>query len=102
EVAAKALADGYTLMLGGTSNMAINPSLYGKLPYDPVRDFAPVTLVASSPYVMIVNPSVPAKTVPEFVALAKARPGQLNYATTGSGSTVHLTAELFASMAGVK
>ena len=102
EMAAKAPSDGHTLMLGGTSNMAINPALYGKLPYDPVRDFAPVTLVASTPYVMIVNPSVPAKTVPEFIALAKARPGQLNYATTGSGSAVHLTAALFASMAGVQ
>jgi tripartite-type tricarboxylate transporter receptor subunit TctC len=102
EMAAKAPSDGHTLMLGGTSNIAINPALYSKLPYDPVRDFVPVTLVASSPYVMIVNPSVPARTVPEFIALAKARPGQLNYASTGSGSTVHLTAELFASMAGVK
>jgi tripartite-type tricarboxylate transporter receptor subunit TctC len=102
EMAAKSPPDGYTLMLGGTSNIAINPALYGKLPYDAARDFAPVTLVASSPYVMIVNAALPARTVPEFIALAKARPGQLNYATTGSGSTVHLTAELFASMAGVK
>ena len=102
EMAAKAPSDGHTLMLGGTSNMAINPALYARLPYDPVRDFAPVTLVASSPYVMIVNPSLPARTVPEFIALARARPGQLNYASTGSGSAVHLTAELFASMAGVK
>jgi tripartite-type tricarboxylate transporter receptor subunit TctC len=102
EMAAKSPPDGYTLMLGGTSNIAINPALYRKLPYDAAHDFAPVTLVASSPYVMIVNAALPARTVPEFIALAKARPGQLNYATTGSGSTVHLTAELFASMAGVK
>ena len=102
EIAAKAPSDGHTLMMGITANMAINPGLYPKLPYDPVRDFTPVTLVAAAPYVMLVTPSLPAKSVAEFIALAKARPGQVNYASTGSGSAGHLTAELFASMAGVR
>ena len=102
EVVAKAPADGHTLMLGITANIAINPGLFPKLAYDPVRDFAPVTLIAAAPYAMLVTPSLPARTVQEFIALAKARPGQLNYASTGSGSAGHLTAALFASMAGVE
>jgi tripartite-type tricarboxylate transporter receptor subunit TctC len=102
EIAAKAPADGHTLMMGITANIAINPGLYPKLPYDPVRDFAPVTLVAAAPYAMLVTPSLPAKSVVEFIALAKAKPGQVNYASTGSGSAGHLTGALFGSMAGVK
>jgi len=102
ELVAKAPPDGHTLMLGITANIAINPGLYARLPYEPVRDFAPVTLVAAAPYVMLVTPVLPAKSVQDFIALAKARPAQLNYASTGSGSAGHLTAELFASMAGVK
>jgi len=102
EIVAKAPPDGHTLMLGITANIAINPGLFPKLSYDPVRDFAPVTLIAAAPYVMLVTPALPARSVPEFIALAKARPGQLNYASTGSGSAGHLTAALFASMAGVE
>jgi tripartite-type tricarboxylate transporter receptor subunit TctC len=102
EIAAKAAPDGYTLMMGITANIAINPALYRKLPYDPVRDFAPVTLVAAAPYVMVVPPSLPVRTAKDFIALAAAKPGQLNYASLGNGSAGHLTAELFASMAGIK
>jgi tripartite-type tricarboxylate transporter receptor subunit TctC len=102
EIAARAAPDGYTLMLGITANIAINPALYRKLPYDPVRDFAPVTLVAAAPYVMVVPVSLPARTVQEFISLAKAKPGQLNYAALGNGSASHLLAELFASMAGIR
>ena len=102
EIAAKAAPDGYTLMMGITANIAINPALYRKLPYDPVRDFAPVTLIAAAPYVMVVPPSLPVKTARDFIALALARPGQLNYASLGNGSAGHLTAELFASMAGIR
>jgi tripartite-type tricarboxylate transporter receptor subunit TctC len=102
EIAARAAPDGYTLMMGITANIAINPALYRKLPYDPVRDFAPVTLVAAAPYVMVVPPSLPVKTAKDFIALAVAKPGQLNYASLGNGSAGHLTAELFASMAGIR
>ena len=102
EIVAKSPPDGYTLMLGITANVAINPGLFPKLAYDPARDFAPVTLIAAAPYVMLVTPSLPVRSVPEFIALAKARPRQLNYASTGSGSAGHLTAALFASMANVE
>ncbi len=102
EIAAKSAPDGYTLMLGITANIAINPAVYKKLPYDPVRDFAPVTLVAAAPYVMVVPPSLPVKTAKDFIMLAAAKPGQLNYASLGNGSAGHLTAELFASMAGIR
>ena len=102
EIAAKAPADGHTLMMGITANIAINPSLYAKLPYDASRDFAPVTLIAKAMYLMVVTPGLPVKSVQDFIGYAKARPGQVNYASTGSGSAGHLTAELFASMAGVK
>ncbi len=101
EIAAHAAPDGYTIVIGITANIAINPALYRKLPYDPVRDFAPVTLLAAAPYVMAVPLSLPARNVQEFIALAKAKPGQLNYASLGSGSANHLTAALFASMAGI-
>jgi tripartite-type tricarboxylate transporter receptor subunit TctC len=102
EIAAHAASDGYTLMLGITANIAINPALYRKLPYDPARDFAPVTLLAAAPYVMAVPLSLPVKNAREFIALAKAKPGELNYASLGNGSANHLTAALFASMAGIK
>ena len=102
EIAAKATPDGYTLMMGITANIAINPALYKKLPYDPVRDFAPVTLVASAPYVLVVSPTLAATTAQEFLALAKARPGELNYASMGNGSAGHLTVELLTAMAGIK
>jgi len=100
EVAAKSPPDGYTLFLISTIH-TINPSLYPKLAYDPVRDFAPVTLIAATSQVLAVHPSVPVKTVKEFVAYAKARPGQLNYSSAGNGSQPHLTAEMFRAMTGV-
>lgn len=101
EIAAKSPPDGYTLVVGIPATFAINPGLYPKLPYDPTRDFTAVTLIASAQYLLLVSPAVPAKTVGELIALAKAKPGQLNYASTGSGSLPHLSMELFKSMAGV-
>lgn len=101
EIAARSVADGYTLFLGGSASHGITPHLYPKLPYDPVRDFAPVGLIGEAPYFLSVHPSVAATTVKELIALAQARPGQLNYASAGNGSTLHLTAELFKSMTGV-
>ena len=95
ELAARAAPDGYTLFLASIGNLAFTPALHAKLPYDPVRDFAPVTLLATSAFIMVVNPSVPAKSVQELIALAKARPGALNYASAGQGSSLHMTAEIF-------
>jgi tripartite-type tricarboxylate transporter receptor subunit TctC len=100
EIVAKAPPDGYTLLLASTIH-AINPSLYSKLPYDPVRDFTPVALIAATSQVLVVHNSVPVKTVKEFIAYAKKRPGELNYSSAGSGSQPHLTAELFKSMTGI-
>ncbi|HEX2828698.1 MAG TPA: tripartite tricarboxylate transporter substrate binding protein [Burkholderiales bacterium] len=102
EVAAKAPPDGYTLMMGLTANIAINPALYRKLAYDPLRDFAPVTLVAQQPYALVVPQSLPAANPKELIALARAKPRELAYVSMGSGSMGHLSGELFASMAGVK
>jgi tripartite-type tricarboxylate transporter receptor subunit TctC len=99
---AKAAPDGYTLGLGGTGTHAINPTLYANVGYDPRKDFAPVGLIATSALVVLVNTSVPAKTIPELIALAKSEPGKLNYASAGVGSGIHLGAELFATMAGIK
>ncbi len=101
EIASKASPDGYTLLMI-TTTFAINPSLYGKLPYDPGRDFAPVTQINSVPNILVVNPAIPAHTVRELIALAKAKPGQLNYASAGSGTSPHLAAELFKTMAGIE
>ena len=101
EAAAKAPNDGYTIMMGFAGIIAVNPSLYKTLPYDSVKDYAPVALVALSPLMLVVHPAVPAYSVNELIALAKAKPGQLNFASTGSGSTQHLSAELFKSMAGI-
>jgi len=101
ELAAKSSPDGYTLFLGGVGSHAVNPSLHAKLPYDPVRDFAPITLIASAPSVLVVHPSVPAHTIAQFTALAKANPGKLNYASNGNGSSAQLAAVLYESMAGV-
>lgn len=101
ELAARALPDGYTLLMGNTATNATNASVYKKLPYDPIRDFAAVSLAAASPYVMSVHPSVPAKSVKEFIALAKAKPGQLNYGSGGAGSAPHLAAALFNYLAGI-
>ncbi|WP_232338140.1 tripartite tricarboxylate transporter substrate binding protein [Bordetella flabilis] len=101
EAAARAPADGYTLVLGTVGTHAINQSLYKHLPYDAVRDFAAITLVANTPNVLVLNPAVPARSVQELIALAKARPGALNYASPGNGTPPHLAAEIFKSMAGV-
>jgi tripartite-type tricarboxylate transporter receptor subunit TctC len=99
---AHAPADGYTLGLGGTGTLAIDPSLYPNVGYDPRKDFAPVGLIATSALVVLVHPSVPAKTIPELIALAKQDPGKLAYASAGVGSGIHLGAELFAYMAGIR
>jgi tripartite-type tricarboxylate transporter receptor subunit TctC len=101
ENAARSAADGYTLLLSTTSTLAVAPSAYTKLQYDPVRDFAPVGLVAITPYLLVVNTDVKAKTLAEFVALAKAQPGKLNYASAGSGTTTHLAMEMLKEAAGI-
>ena len=95
ELAAKAPPDGYTIMMAHIAAISILPSLYPKLPYDPIRDFAPISLVAIGPNFLVVHPSVPARSVKELVALAKARPGQLHYASPGAGTVQHLAGELF-------
>jgi len=100
ELGANAPPDGYTLLLANGAGLTINPSVYLKLPYDPQRDFQPITQITSGAYLMVLHPSVPAKSVPEFIAVAKAKPGQLNFAATGTNNL--LAAELFNHMAGVK
>jgi tripartite-type tricarboxylate transporter receptor subunit TctC len=99
DIAAHAVPDGYTLFLGGSASHGITPHLYRKLPYDAARDFTPVSLIGEAPYFLIVHPTVAAASVRELIALAQAKPGQLNYGSAGNGSTLHLTAELFRSMA---
>ena len=101
-VAVKSPPDGYTMYLGGIASMAIAPFVQKDLPYEPLRDFTPVTLATISPLLLMSHPSLPAKTVGEFIALAKARPGQINYASSGPGGSGHLAGELFQSMARVK
>ena len=101
ELAAKSPPDGYTLFIGTVAN-TINATLYAKLPFDFARDFAPVALTTATPNVLVLHPSVPAKSVNELITLAKSHPGQLNYASSGVGTTPHLSAELFNAMAGVK
>jgi len=101
ELAAKAAPDGYTLLLGNVGPIAVGPALYPKLAYDPVRDFAPVTMIASFPNLLVANPGLPFKTVPELVAYAKSRPGALNFASAGAGTSTHLAGELFKSVAGI-
>jgi tripartite-type tricarboxylate transporter receptor subunit TctC len=100
EVVAKSPPDGYTLLLASTIH-TINPSLYSKLAYDPVRDFAPVTLIALTSQVLVVHPSLPVKTVKELIAYARKRPGELHYSSAGNGSQPHLTAELFKTRTGI-
>jgi tripartite-type tricarboxylate transporter receptor subunit TctC len=100
ELAAKSLPDGYTLFIGTVAN-TINATLYPKLPFDFVRDFAPVALTTAAPNVLVVHPTVPAKSVKELIVLAKSRPGQLNFASAGTGTAPHLSGELFKAMAGV-
>ena len=102
EIVAKAVPDGYTLMTTGTGTHAINPWLYRNIPYDAVRDFAPVSLVAVTPYLMVVNLAVPARNVKDFIALAKASPDKINMASSGAGGMPHLSGELFNMMTGIK
>jgi len=101
EFVARAAPDGYTLLLATSTTLAINPHLYRKLPYDSVADFAPITLIARVPMVLMVHPSLPAKTVKELVALARARPGQIANGTQGTGSPSYMASELFKSAAGI-
>jgi len=102
DTVAKGAPDGYTFVLGTVSSHAIAPSVYKKMPYDPVADFAPVSLVALTPYFITVNPLVPARTLAELIAYAKANPDKLNFGSSGNGTTPHLAGELFNTMAGVK
>jgi len=102
ELVAKAAPDGYTLLMGTVGTHAINASLYAKMPYDHIKDFAPVILVAGVPNVLVVNPAVPVNSVQELIAYAKANPGRLNFASSGSGTSIHLSGELFKVMAGVQ
>lgn len=102
EVVAHSAPDGYTILMGAVATHAINPTLYVSIPYDPVKDFVPITEVASTPNVLVVHPSVPATSVREFIAYAKAHPGELNFGSGGSGSAGHLAGELFKAMTGVE
>ena len=102
DAVAKSPADGYTLVLGQTSNLAINPTLYAKMPYDVPKDLAPIVLVANAPLVMVTGTNSPYKTLADAVAAAKAKPGNVNFASPGNGTVAHLTSELFQKAAGVK
>jgi tripartite-type tricarboxylate transporter receptor subunit TctC len=101
EVVARAAPDGYTLLMG-ISTLAINPAMYKKVPYDALKDFAPISQVVALPNVLVTHPSLPVKSVRELIAFAKARPGQINFASAGVGTNPHLSMELFLSMAGLK
>ncbi len=101
QVAARAPADGYTLFMGTVGTHAINAALYKKMPFDPIKDFAPLTRVANVPNLLVANPAQPFKTVQELIAYAKANPGKINFGSSGSGSSIHLSGELFKSMAKV-
>jgi tripartite-type tricarboxylate transporter receptor subunit TctC len=100
EVVSRAAPDGYTLLVANVS-FVVNPLLYPKMPYDPLKDFIPITMINSAPMLLVVNPSIPAKSVAELIAFAKSRPGKLNYGSGGLGSTPYLAAELFKSLAGI-
>jgi tripartite-type tricarboxylate transporter receptor subunit TctC len=102
DAAAKSPNDGYTIVMGAPGSHSTAPSLYAKLPFDPVKDFAPIVHVANVPNSIVVHPSVPVKSVPELIAYAKANPGKLAYGSAGTGATTHLTGELFALVTGVK
>ena len=99
--AAKATADGYTLLLGSIATHAVNPALYKKLPYDHLKDFAPVSLIGTVPNALVVHPSVPVKSMQEFITYAKANPGKINYGSSGVGSPPHLSMELLRSITGI-
>lgn len=102
DAVAKSAPDGYTLLLTGSGSIAINPSMYANIPFDPIKDFAPVSLVVSTPLVLAVSPHIPANSVAELVRLAKSQPGRLNYASTGIGNNSHLIAEMLSLQAGIK
>src|SRR6201993_1844769 len=102
EIVKNAEPDGYTLLLGQSGPISINPGIYTKLSYDPEKDFAPISMTTAYPYILVVNPSLGVKTVAELVALAKSKPGELNYGTAGVGVSNHLCTELFADKAGIK
>lgn len=101
ELVAKSAPDGYTLLMGGIGSLSINPAIYSKIPYDPVRDFSAIVQIAQVPNVLVVHPSLPVKTVKDLIALAKANPGKLSFSSSGSGSSDHMSGELFKTMAGV-
>jgi tripartite-type tricarboxylate transporter receptor subunit TctC len=102
DIVARAPADGYTLLLGSTSELVQYPNVNPKVPYDPLRAFAPITLVGTIPLVLVVHPSLPVKTVKDLIALAKSRPGEINFGSAGLGATTHLAVELFIALTGVK
>ena len=102
EIVARAPADGYTLLLGTNTTLSVIPSLRDRLPYDPLKDYDMISLMSSSPYLLVVHPGFQAKSVKELIALAKAKPGELNYASPGHGTSNHLSFELLMSMAGIK
>ena len=102
DLVAKAEPDGYTLLLGQSGPISINPAVYKSLPYDPVKDFAPITMTTAYPYILVINAETPARTLQDFVALARAKPGTMNFGSTGVGAANHLVAELFNRKAGLK
>lgn len=102
EAAARAAPDGYTFVLGLTAQLAVNPGLYAKLPYDPLKDYEPITLLANGAYLLVAHPSFPAKTMKEVIAIARKRPGEILYASSGNGSGAHLATELLNTMTGIK
>ena len=101
DMVAKAQPDGYTLVLGSPGSLTINPNMNAKMPYDTLRDFAPVSLATISPFILTVHPSLPVKNLKEFIAFAKSQPGKLNYGTSGNGSVAHLSTEYLKSLAGI-
>jgi tripartite-type tricarboxylate transporter receptor subunit TctC len=102
EIAAKAAPDGYTLLLGSASEIALYPAVAAKVPYDPVRDFAPVALAGDIPFLLVTHPSLPVRNTKGLIALARARPGEINYGSAGNGSTSHLTMAMFGSLTGTQ
>src|SRR5271167_2078911 len=102
EMVQKSDPDGYTLLLGQSGPISINPAVYKELPYDPEKDFAPITMTTAYPYILVVNSKLPVKSLEDFVAMVQAKPGEFNYGTTGVGAGNHLVTELFASKAGLK
>ena len=101
DIAAKATPDGYTLLMGGIGTHGIAPALYKKLPYDHIKDFAPLSMIGTVPHVLVVHPSLPVKSVRELIAYAKANPGKINYGSSGVGTALHLSMEMFRSMTGI-